>query len=85
MYYLVLNRRLDNGESFIANNGYNDETTLRCSVSAPEVFVGNQKAVRGRHENINSRLKRWRVLTVPFRHDRNLHGPASTPWQASPS
>lgn len=64
---------LNPGEIVIADKGYNDERDF----SEAEVtgFESYQRAARGRQEGVND-LRKWlRILTVPFPHYKNLHGP----------
>lgn len=65
------NQLLDN-EVVIADNGYTDAKTL-CREDAIE-FEQYHSDIRARHETVNMRLKRFRVLSTKFRHDIQLHG-----------
>lgn len=69
---MSLKRRLDTGEFLIVYNGHTDNYLLQGADLETERFGKYHQAIRGRKENINGRLKRWPVLTNPFRHDKNL-------------
>lgn len=67
-----LKHRLCEGESVITDNGYRDAKAMK-QLDAPGK-EDYHRAVRGRHEGVNGRLKRFKVLTTPFRHEKDLHG-----------
>lgn len=67
-----LKTRLNPGTRVIAYNGYTDELALRQADAT--WFKIYQRDVRGRQEGVNGRLKRFRILTVRFRHEKKLHG-----------
>lgn len=60
------------GERVIADRGYGDE---RCSTPDTLTAEGRQLAseIRARHETVNGRFKKFRVLRDTFRHDRSKH------------
>ena len=59
----------------MADSGYKGE----AKVSRPDdAAIGHDNRVaasqlRGRHEGINGKLKRWGILRQLFRHNRNKH------------
>ena len=70
-----MKHRLECREKVIADMGYKGE----AKVSLPnDEAVGHDNRVamsqlRGRHETINGKLKRWGCLRQLFRHDRNKY------------
>lgn len=71
IYRDQLKRRLLPTEKVIADNGYRDPTALLQSEAGE--FESFHRMVRARHEGVNGRLKRFKILTTPFRHGRDLH------------
>jgi hypothetical protein len=68
---------LDEGELFIADNGYQTATcfsiTPKDLVEATQQQKDRHGLIRSRHEAINSRLKQWGVLNKVFRHGFSKH------------
>lgn len=64
-------RRISQGEKVITDNWYVHEAVKQPDALGKEDY---QNAVRGRHEGVNGRLKRVKVLTAPFRHDKDRYG-----------
>lgn len=55
----------------IADDGYGDARGVN-GLDVPD-YMHYHSAVRARHETLNSKLKRFNVLTRTFRHERPLH------------
>lgn len=72
IYREQLKSRIQPREKVIGDNGYMDPTILLQRDAGD--FSNFHTAARARHETVNGRLKRFRVLTVPYRHRRELHG-----------
>ena len=74
-----LMQHIDLGERVEADDGYDAESPYVTKVPGdlltrtPEEDA-LQKRVQGRHETVNARLKRFKVLSEPFRHDVTQHG-----------
>jgi hypothetical protein len=60
------------GELTLADKGYRDGNFFVTPISDPD-SAATQKKIMARHETINARLKAFRVLSTPFRHDIDLH------------
>ena len=59
-------------EKTIADDGYKDRRYFIYPSLRPE--CGAQlKSIMARHETLNHRLKEFKVLDSPFRHDTHLH------------
>lgn len=56
----------------IIDNGYSDENAEE-EADAPG-HKEYHRAIRGRHKILNGRLKRFQMLCVRFRHDKDLQG-----------
>ena len=64
-----LKHRLHQDESVEVDAGYRgDDKFMTPSMGADSKGRKNKSIVRGRHENVNSRLKIYNVLTTYFRH-----------------
>jgi hypothetical protein len=64
----------------LADPGYNGESQIITPSKPSQAFTPDQKLVnkllnghRALVENIRSRLKNWRCLSVPWRHSLHLH------------
>jgi hypothetical protein len=74
---LVLARDLytsmvEDGEMTVADEGYNDVNFFIFPANNPD-SAALQKRIMARHETINRRLKLFKVLKEPFRHELTLH------------
>ena len=75
IFRLKLKQKLGCREKVMADSGYKGE----AKVSRPDdAAIGHDNRVaasqlRGRHEGINGKLKRWGILRQLFRHNRNKH------------
>lgn len=63
---------VNEGEMTIADDTYRDRNYFICPTYNPESNL-LQKKIMARHERINGRIKSFRVLTTPFRHNLDLH------------
>lgn len=61
---------LGEDEYVIVDSGYDDVSVLN-GLDVPD-YIHYQSAVRVRHEMVNGKLKRFKVLTSLFRYDRWL-------------
>lgn len=70
-----LKEKIPIGKKLIADNGYIGEAQLSTPNAFDSVAVKlfKQRA-RARHENVNGRLKRFNILSQPFRHEVDKHG-----------
>ena len=75
IYRNDLKSLLEDGERVEADMGYRGEMSIRT----PDDFFGIQEwkwqkgRVRARHENVNSRFKKWNILKNVFRHALPKH------------
>lgn len=67
-----LKRNLRQDEKIITDNGYFDTRAGKLSDAPGKEQY--HRSMRGRHEGVNGRVKRFKLLTTPFRHDRDHHG-----------
>lgn len=74
IYRESLKGMLQQDELVIADEGYKDASVFSAKDAAEDGMLDYHRAIRARHEIVNGRLKRWKVLTVQFRHQRDLHG-----------
>ena len=70
----LLKALLRSGEKVIADRGYRGD----ARVVIPDDARNDEEAdvmnvVRARHETVNGRLKKWKVLKERFRHDKKKH------------
>jgi len=63
---------LDEGEVVIADGGYRGDAQIWAKGHDSAASL-TEAAVRARHETVNSRLKKFKVLSSKFRHDLTLH------------
>lgn len=61
---------LDSGERSLADKGYNDTTFF---ILPTEENHNRHKKIMSRHETVNKRIKQFKVLSQPFRHDLTKH------------
>ena len=65
---------LERNEWIMADKGYRDGFQFVISKeSGPEWYQEMTAKVTARHETINSRFKRFKVLSTPFRHGVESH------------
>lgn len=67
-----LKERLRKGEKVITGNGYNDAKAIKLSDAPGKEEY--HRSVRGHREADNGRLKRFKVLTPPFRQGKDRNG-----------
>lgn len=66
---------LDDEEMYCADGGYSDGAQYAETPTGLNNYDQWMKSVaRSRHETVNSRFKRFAILSNCFRHDRHLHG-----------
>lgn len=63
--------KLNRGEKVIGDLGYNHYKFITPHTHPQTARL--QKNIRSRHETVNSRLKAFKVLSTPFRHDISKH------------
>jgi hypothetical protein len=69
-----LHDHLDPTERYIADSGYIDGGKFAFTPNGlNDADQRLQTVLRARHETVNGRLKRFRILRNTFRHDLNLH------------
>jgi hypothetical protein len=61
-----------------ADDGYEGEAPLKVkcpsSIAVPDERQRLMVIVRRRHETVNRRFKKWKILSDVFRHDLGMHG-----------
>ena len=73
IYRMGLKDVLKEGEKVITDGGYKGEEAIWAKGhSDKSKMVGS--VVCSRHENVNSRLKFFNILTIRYRHDLDMHG-----------
>ena len=78
IFRFSLKHHLDEGERVEADDGYLGEAPGK--VKCPRSFVNPpeneemQRLCRSRHETVNGRMKAWKILAEPYRHDISTHG-----------
>jgi DDE superfamily endonuclease len=66
--------KLPRGEKYIADSGYKDGGEHSITPSGiNNQFEKMAAAARARHENINGRIKVFKILSTPFRNERGKH------------
>ena len=73
IYRLGLKDILEDGEKVIADGGYKGEEAIWAKGHCKDSTMV-ESVVRARHENVNSRLKFFNILTTRYRHDLDMHG-----------
>lgn len=58
----------------IPDDGYMGISTIYGGGSKEEGLLDYHPTICGRLKIVNGGIKPWCVLTLPFRHERNLHG-----------
>jgi hypothetical protein len=62
------------GEMFVADRGYRDGGTYAMTPTGYNTPGERMKSVvRARHESINGRLKKFKILSTPFRNKIDKH------------
>jgi DDE superfamily endonuclease len=62
------------GEMYIADSGYRDGGERAVTPSGRNnVFEKMTSSARARHENVNSRLKNFKILSAPYRNVIHTH------------
>lgn len=70
-----LMHNLDENEFIVGDGGYKDGTTFVVSKYwGPEWFQTMTANVMSRHETINSRFKKFKILSTVYRHGVDNHG-----------
>lgn len=65
--------QMEKNELVVADSGYPDDNCLQPLIQR-SCFKRFHRRARGRHENLNSYFKKFRVLSTPFRHRLSFHG-----------
>ena len=71
----ILIYMLDRNEKVMADGTYSDGNLFFVTpdgTNSPRQYM--MKKCRARHETINGRIKKWRILSSPFRHRLKNHG-----------
>jgi hypothetical protein len=76
IFCMHLRQKFLPGEKCIADRGYRGEpdfvtTRNDCETRSKRRLLNR---IRGRHENVNARLKNWNCVKDRFRHDLSKHG-----------
>ena len=70
----LLRWKLSLGEKVVADNGYKGLQTFICRPGEGDRQLRlAMSCLRARHESINSRLKKWKILGSMFRHNMEKH------------
>ena len=75
----LIDRLVQNEEQAAADNGYDGEESLVTPIRDSELSDVEKRYNRwirrllARHENVNKRLKDFKILTTIFRHSENYH------------
>lgn len=65
---------LEPGETLVGDKIYVKDRPERFPKPTTDEEKRISRSWRGRHEGMNGRLKRFKALTTPWRHDREMHG-----------
>lgn len=72
---VMLSAKLFTGEKVEADSGYTGRDQIVTPKVAPSRYHQKQKSqVRGRHENVNGRIKRFKAVSSKFRNNLEKHG-----------